>query len=273
MTNRRPLGGAVTVSATARITGARAASAAADVIVAAQNVRPVARVIVASAPSQEPMLEVLCSDSRIDWTRVQLFHMDEYLGLAPDHPQAFGQWLADRLPSAALPGFERIRTASDPAAETTRYAELLAAGPIDLTCMGIGVNGHVAFNEPGSDFDDDRTVRVVELADTSRQQQVDEGLFPSKAHVPTHALTLTIPALLSARAVVATVLGEHKARALAEAVTGPVSPQLPASVLRVHDNVSIYVDTLAASRLPAHLGGPSGDSRLTEVRLPSEPAS
>jgi glucosamine-6-phosphate deaminase len=242
----------VTVSETAEVAGQHAAAAGADAIVTAQRQGPLARVVFASAPSQEPFLMALRADPRIDWARVQSFHMDEYLGLRSGSPQAFGQWLADRLPAEALARLERIDPTGDRAQEAKRYAGLLASARIDLTCMGIGVNGHVAFNEPGSAFDDDRLVRTVELAEASRQQQVDEGLFRSLDDVPTQALTLTIPALLSARTVVATVLGTHKARALADAMTGPIAPSCPASVLRTHDDVSVHVDAAAASLLPDH---------------------
>lgn len=257
-TNEQALAGGVTVTATPREAGAAAATKAADVILAALAEHGSARIVFASAPSQEFMLAALGEDLRIDWTRVRSFHMDEYLGLPVGHPQGFGRWLQDRLPAAALPGFERILSTNHPAAEAQRYAELLAEAPLDLTCLGIGVNGHIAFNEPDvTRFDDDELVRRVELTEASRVQQVDEGLFPVIDDVPSHAVTLTVPALTGARAMVATVLGERKAHAVLETLNGPVSPHCPATVLRTHPNTSLYLDAGAASMLeetvePAH---------------------
>ena len=249
--DQHTLSGGVHVAKTADEAGVAAAAQAADVIAAAVAERGSARVIFASAPSQESMLAALGRDPRIDWTKVRSFHMDEYLGLPLDHPQAFGQWLVDRLPADALAGFERIVSTNDARTEAERYTRLLEEAPIDLTCLGIGVNGHVAFNEPDdARFDDDQLVRRVELTPASRTQQVDDALFPSIDDVPAHALTLTVPALVSAATMVATVLGEHKAQAVAAALTAPVSPSCPATVLRTHPSASLHLDAGAASMLP-----------------------
>jgi len=250
-----PLTSGVHVRPTAEAAGADAARTAAAAILEALDARGRARVIFASAPSQEQMLATLAADARIDWSLVTSFHMDEYLGLAPDRPQAFGRWLEDRLPAAAQPGFVRIDTTADPTEEAARYAGLLSEAPIDLTCLGLGINGHVAFNEPDvARFDDTELLRVIELDMRSRHQQVEEGLFATLDDVPTRALTLTVPALTSAAVVVATVLGEHKARAVADALTGPVSPSCPGSVLRKHPRASMHLDVPAASLLPVRAG-------------------
>jgi len=255
MPTTSPLTSGVRVWPTAEHAGADAARTAADAIVEALGARGRARVIFASAPSQEQMLAALAADTRIDWSLVTSFHMDEYLGLAPDRPQAFGRWLEDRLPAAARANFVRIDTTADPAAEAARYAALLSEGPIDVTCLGLGVNGHVAFNEPDvARFDDPELLRVIELDVRSRHQQVREGLFGTLVDVPTRALTLTVPALMSAAVMVATVLGEHKARAVADALAGPVSPACPASVLRTHPRASMHLDAAAASLVPANVG-------------------
>ncbi len=244
------LTGGLTVSATPKETGVEAATVAADVIVTALARRGSARIIFASAPSQESMLTALGADERIDWARVRSFHMDEYLGLEREHPQGFGQWLQDRLPDAALAGFERIDTTGEQAAEAKRYADLIAAEPIDLTCLGIGVNGHVAFNEPGvAKFDDDTLVRTVQLTHASRLQQVDDGLFRTIDDVPSRALTLTVPALASSQAMVCTVLGEQKAQAVSTTLTGAITPDCPATILRTHGNASMHLDVAAASLL------------------------
>ncbi len=250
LADSRPLAGAVVTEPTEDGAGRRAAAAAADLIVAAQQRQGSARVIFASAPSQQAMLAHLRADDRIDWTAVRSFHMDDYLGLATDHPQGFGQWLSDRLPEAARPGLERIDTTADPDAEIARYTELLAEAPIDVTCLGIGVNGHIAFNEPGdTDFEDARLVRRIRLDDVSRKQQVDEGLFDTFEDVPEHALTLTVPALTGAVSMVATVIGPQKADAVRAALQGPLTTDCPASVLRTHPRASLYLDAGAASKL------------------------
>ncbi|GAA4430728.1 glucosamine-6-phosphate deaminase [Georgenia halophila] len=247
-TTDRLLAGGTTVARTADEVGRHAADRVSRLVLEAISARGRARVIFASAPSQEPTIAALRSDVRIDWSRVQAFHMDEYLGLPFDHPQAFGQWLQDRLPTDVT--LRRIDPTADPAAEASRYAQLLSAAPIDVTCLGIGVNGHIAFNEPDvADFDDPELVRTVELDEVSRTQQVDEGLFAAVADVPTRALTLTVPALVGARSMVATVLGSQKAAAVSCALTGPVTARCPASVLRTHGAASIHLDEGAASLL------------------------
>ncbi|UNK70701.1 glucosamine-6-phosphate deaminase [Microbacterium sp. H1-D42] len=236
--------------------GREAARRAAAVLREAITSRGTARVIFASAPSQQAMLTALAQEPGIDWTRVHSFHMDEYLGLPDDHPNSFGQWLQQRLPAEALPRLERIRPDVKPAAEAAHYAGLLAEAPIDLVCLGIGMNGHIAFNEPGtSSPDDSETVRVATLDEASRRQQVEEKLFTQLSEVPTHALTLTVPALLSGRSLVCTIIGAHKADAVARAVRGPIDSSLPASFLRTHPDVSWFLDAAAAAALnrePTH---------------------
>lgn len=244
----------VVVSDTAEAAGAAAGRAAADVLATTLENQSRARVIFASAPSQEQMLRTLGEDPRIDWSRVTILHMDDYLELEPAHPASFGTWLAERLPTAARPGLDRIRQDVDPDGEVRRYSDLVAQDPIDLVCLGIGVNGHIAFNEPGdTDFEDPSLVRKIALAHTSRRQQVDEGLFSSIDDVPTHALTLTVPAMLSARSLVCTVLGETKAEAVASTLTGPVTEEVPASAMHTHSDVVVHLDAPAAAQLPEQL--------------------
>ncbi len=230
--------------------GRRAADRAAEVLREALSARGEARVIFASAPSQDAMLTHLADAPGIDWSRVRSFHMDEYLGLPPEHPAGFGLWLRERLPRQAHDGFARIRTDGEPAAEAERYARLIQQAPIDLVCLGVGVNGHIAFNEPGAaDPADPEPARVVTLDTASRQQQVDEGLFPDLPAVPTQALTLTVPTLLSGRSLVCSVIGAHKAAAVARAHGGPVDDSNPASFLRTHADVTWFLDEAAASQL------------------------
>lgn len=239
----------VTITGTAEEAGASAARAAADAILSALSASGRARVIFASAPSQEAMLKGLAADTRIDWSRVHGLHMDEYIGIDAADPRAFGAWLAHRLPVHRFASFDRIDPSGDADAEVRRYEAAVRAEPVDLTCLGFGVNGHIAFNEPGADLDDPRFVRTVDLAPASRRQQVTEGLFGELGDVPVRAITLTVPALLSARTLVATVLGRPKAAAVAAALTGPVSPACPASAIRRHEDVTVHLDAAAAGEL------------------------
>lgn len=238
------------VAADADQAGAAAARVAAEALRTAVGAHGSAQLLLASAPSQQAMLAALVADDSVDWSRVHAFHMDEYVGLPDAHPLGFGRWLQDRL-SVPLARFERLRPGDDPSAEIARYAALLPAAGFDLTCLGLGMNGHLAFNEPGSRFDDPEPVRLVDLDQQSRRQQVHEGLFETLADVPTHAVTLTVPAVLHARVVVATVLGEHKADAVAAAVEGPLDPSCPGSALRTHPAVSMHLDPAAAAKLTA----------------------
>ncbi|RCS60217.1 6-phosphogluconolactonase [Microbacterium sp. JB110] len=248
--NHDPQAEWIVVETAERETARRAAACAAATIERAIAEKGHARVVFASAPSQEAMLAELTTDPRIDWSRITAFHMDEYLDLRMDHPQAFGSWLEQRLPRDAHVGLARIRTDAVVVDEITRYTALLAEAPIDLVCLGVGVNGHIAFNEPGqADIDDDVTMREIRLDDASRTQQVDDGLFPTFDDVPARALTLTVPALMSATTLVCTVLGSHKAAAVAAALEGPVARSCPASYLQRHHHAHWFVDTSAARLL------------------------
>jgi glucosamine-6-phosphate deaminase len=209
--------------------------------------QPSLRMIFASAPSQESTLRALADQPGIDWTRVTAFHMDEYLGLPHDAPQRFGTWLQtvlfDHVPIGTV---ELIDPGDNPQRTVAGYAELLAAEPIDLVCLGIGVNGHLAFNDPPADLADAAAVKVVELDEVSRQQQVDDGCFSRLADVPTQAITLTIPTLLSAREIFCMAPGSAKRSAVTRALNGPVTGDLPASALRTHQRCTVYVDAASA---------------------------
>ena len=211
-----------------------------------------ARVILASAPSQNELLAGLTSAPDIDWSRVTIFHMDEYIGL-PEHDAAtFRNYQRQHVLSRVHPAvFHGLRgDYSDPIAESHRYSLLLAEAPIDLVCMGIGENGHIAFNDPPvADFHDPATVKVVVLDDLCRQQQVNDGCFPDFDSVPRQALTLTCPALMSGRAVVCAVPGPRKAAAVRSCLHNEVSTNCPATILRSHPNAVLYLDAASASLL------------------------
>ncbi|MEV4070181.1 glucosamine-6-phosphate deaminase [Nonomuraea fuscirosea] len=227
--------------------GAAAARVAAEALRSALAARGAARVVFAAAPSQRETLAGLRAAAGIDWSRVTVFHMDEYIGLPADAPQRFGRFLREELWDAVRPGAVHvIDPGDDPEAESARYAGLLGQGPIDLVCLGIGDNGHLAFNDPPvADFADPLAVKVVELDDACRTQQVSDGCFATFADVPARAVTLTVPTLMAGRTLVATVPGRNKRAALAAALDGPISERCPASVLRTHPACTLFADVEA----------------------------
>ncbi len=234
---------------------AEMASAAAefvtDAIRAACAERGEARVVFACAPSQDAFLDALAWQ-QIDWSRVVIFHMDEYVGLKADHPQSFRSYLRRHVLSriGRSKAIHLLAAERAPVREAKRYAALLAERPLDLVCMGIGENGHIAFNDPPvADFKDPASVKVVALDPVCRQQQVHDGCFPKLAAVPKKALTLTIPTLLSARVISCVVPGERKARAVRATLLGPISKRCPASILRRHPRAVLAIDKAAASLL------------------------
>jgi glucosamine-6-phosphate deaminase len=202
------------------------------------------RMIFAAAPSQNEMLATLVAAEGIDWSRVTAFHMDEYLGLPAGAPQRFGQYLREHLFDLVRPGkVHLIDSMNRVDAECERYAALLNESPIDIVCLGIGENGHLAFNDPPvADFNDPQTIKVVELDPTCRQQQVNDGCFPSLDAVPTRALTLTIPTLMSGTHLFCSVPGPTKRAAVARTLNGEISTDCPSTVLRRHADCTLYVD-------------------------------
>lgn len=202
------------------------------------------RMVFAAAPSQSDVLASLVAAEGVDWTRVVAFHMDEYIGLAPDDPARFGNWLGryifDLLPFAEV---HRVLPGDDAEATARDYAALLDEAPIDVIQLGIGVNGHIAFNDPPvADFNDPLDVKVVELDEVCRQQQVDDDCFATLADVPLRAITLTIPRLLRAGKLFCMVPSRVKRNAVRDALEGPVSTDCPASILRQLDNCTLYLD-------------------------------
>lgn len=203
-------------------------------------------VIFAAAPSQNETLSTLISCEGIEWNRVNAFHMDEYIGLEKDAPQGFGNFLKDRI-FGKLP-FKSVNyingQAADMKAECDRYTKLLKEHPVDIVLLGIGENGHIAFNDPHvADFNDAETVKAVKLDDICRQQQVNDGCFAKLDDVPQYALTLTIPTLVGAKHLVCTVPAATKAWAVERTVNGEINEQCPASIMRKHSDAVMYCDS------------------------------
>ncbi len=211
-------------------------------------------IVFASAPSQQEFLEELYKYDDIEWHRVNAFHMDEYIGLPTDAPQRFGNFLKTRLfdkrPFHSVNYLDGDHGVEE---ECRRYTELLRKYPIDIVCLGIGENGHIAFNDPHvADFEDPHWVKIVNLDNICRQQQVNDGCFNSFDDVPTHALTLTISALRQARYFLCMVPGYTKSNALFHTYTDEISETVPSTCLRLLSYSTIYADTDSASLLLNH---------------------
>ena len=209
-------------------------------------------VIWAAAPSQNDVLKALVEDTSIEWGRINAFHMDEYIGLDKNAPQAFGNFLKEHI--FGLVPFKSINyidvSAEDPYAESQRYSELLGKNKIDVVVLGIGENGHIAFNDPPvADFNDEKIVKPVKLDEKCRNQQVNDGCFRSIDDVPTHAITLTVPTLVKADYMFCIVPAKTKAQAVYETINGTVDEHCPATILRRHENAILYLDTDSASML------------------------
>jgi glucosamine-6-phosphate deaminase len=229
-----------------------AAAAAAAVIRDAVAARGVAHAMFATGNSQLEFVDtIVTATPDVPWGHVVVFHMDEYVGVGPDHPAGFRRWIRERISDRAHPlGANYIDGLADPRSECERYAALLRDYPLDLCCLGIGENGHLAFNDPPvADFEDPLDMKVVELDTACRRQQVNEGHFPDVDAVPSQALTATIPALLRAGTVLAIVPEARKAEPVRAAIAGPLSTTCPASFLRTRDNVTLHLDPDSASLL------------------------
>jgi glucosamine-6-phosphate deaminase len=231
-----------------------AAAEAAETIGAAIGTRGVANVMFATGNSQLGFLDALTARDDVQWDRLVGFHMDEYRGIPEDHPASFRRYLRERIVDRVHPGaFHFIAgDAPDPEAECRRYAALLREHPLDLCCLGIGENGHLAFNDPPvADFEDPLDVKVVALDEACRRQQVGEGHFATVADVPAEAITVTIPALLRAGRILANVPDARKRDPVRTALTGPVTTACPASILRTRDHVTLHLDRASAADVAA----------------------
>jgi glucosamine-6-phosphate deaminase len=207
----------------------------------------------AAAPSQNETLAGLIAESGIAWDRVTAYHLDEYAGATPDSPYSFRRYLREHVFDHVQPAaFHQIcGEAKNPRAECARYVALLPEDGLDIALLGIGENGHLAFNDPPCDFEDLEDVRIVDLDEACRVQQVHDGAFATLDDVPKQAYTLTVPVLMDARQVFVMVPGPAKAVAVALALEGPVSERCPASILRTRARASLYLDNDSAAMLSA----------------------
>ena len=233
--------------------GAAAAAAGADRIRVALAGGGEARIVMASAASQFEVVEALTVAPGIAWERVTLFHLDEYIGLSSTHPASFGKFLRDRF-IAKLPRglkeFHAIEGEQEAVPECARIGELLAERAPEVAFIGVGENGHIAFNDPPANFETKAPYLVVELDEICRQQQVGEGWFPNLEAVPTHAMSMSVRQIMKAGRIVCTVPDERKADAVQKAVGEMVNPEMPATILQEHNDCLLFLDETAASRLP-----------------------
>lgn len=231
--------------------GAAAAESVSKKIKELLKTKEYVNVVFAAAPSQNEFLAEL-KEKDIEWNRINAFHMDEYVGLDKDAPQGFGNFLKDRLFGKV--SFRTVHyldgNAEDLSKECERYSGLLKDYPTDIVCAGIGENTHLAFNDPHvADFNDEKMVKVVDLDEECRIQQVNDGCFNSLAEVPTHALTLTMPALFNSGYACVVVPGELKANAIYHTINSEISELYPSTILRRHDHAILFIDENSASKL------------------------
>jgi glucosamine-6-phosphate deaminase len=230
--------------------GQAAAAAAGEIIAAAVESKGSARIVVGTGPSQNTVIDALVHLPSLDWSRVEVFHLDEYVGISPDHPASFRRWLKERVADVVHPaGVHYLNgDAADADAECRRYAGLLAAAAVDVMFLGFGENGHIAFNDPGvADFTDPLLVRRVRLDDSCRAQQVGEGHFATLEAVPAEALTITCTGIMRSRHLVCSVPERRKAEAVRGAIEGPLSTLCPASLAMTHPHARLFLDRDSAS--------------------------
>jgi glucosamine-6-phosphate deaminase len=229
----------------------RAAEQAAAAITAAISGRGKAHVVAATGASQFEFLDALTAAPGLDWSKTVFFHLDEYVGVAETHPASFRRYLKERIVARVRPGaFHFIAgDAADPAAEARRVGAILAAHPIDVAFVGIGENGHLAFNDPPADFETEEPYLVVTLDEACRKQLMGEGWFASLADVPKRAISMSIAQILKSHEILCIVPDERKARAVRDCLELEVSAEHPASALRRHPRTTVYLDGPSASLL------------------------
>ncbi len=235
-----------------RALGAAAAQQAAAAIKAVLAQKGTCRLIAATGASQFEFLEALTALSGIDWPKVEMFHLDEYVGVAESHPASFRKYLKERL--IAKTGLQRVHLLNgetDPEKTCREVGALLSAAPVDIAFAGIGENGHLAFNDPPADFNTEKPYLVVNLDEACRRQQLGEGWFKTLDDVPKQAISMSVRQLLKAKTIIVPVPDGRKANAVQRCVEGPISPDAPSSILRQHPGTTVYLDLNSAAKLSA----------------------
>ena len=230
--------------------GRAAADQAATSIRQAIRQQGVARIVAATGASQFEFLDALTTASGIDWSRVEVFHLDEYIGLPITHPASFRKYLLERLINkTGITRYYFLDGDGDAGHSVAKIGRELQREPVDLAFVGIGENAHLAFNDPPADFEIENPYLVVQLNQTCRQQQVNEGWFGSVADVPTQAISMSVRQILRSREIIVVVPDERKAQAVKNSLEGEIVPMVPASILRRHPNATIYLDKDSAALL------------------------
>lgn len=233
--------------------GKAAAKEAAEAVKALQAASSrMINLLFSTGASQFEFVAALRDQSGIDWSKVAAFHLDEYKGMKDDHPASFRLWLRTRIENPLKPGVFHyiIGDAQDIDAECERYAKLIKENPIDIGFIGVGENGHIAFNDPPvADFNDPKLVKVVQLDEACRRQQLGEGWFPTLEDVPKEAISLTVPAIMACKKIISVVPDLRKANAIQKALEGPIATSCPASILRTHPDATVFLDLDSASKL------------------------
>ncbi len=230
--------------------GRAAATHAAALLQHTISARGRARILAATGGSQFEFLDSLTATAGIAWDKVEMFHLDEYVGIGFDHPASFGKYLRERLINkTGLKNHHLIDGRGDPESTCREMGRLLAAEPVDLAFAGVGENGHLAFNDPPADFQSDQPYHVVNLDAACRQQQVGEGWFPNIDSVPRRAISISIRQLLKAKTIIVSVPDARKASAVKLCFEGPISQEAPSSILRTHPDTTVYLDRYSAALL------------------------
>ena len=240
----------IDISETKPELGRKAALQGAQIIRDAVRDKGTARIVLASAASQFEVIEALIGRGDIDWTKVDAFHLDEYAGMPMEHPASFRKFLQDRFISRLpqpIGAVNYIAGEADLKAECARLANLIQKDPIDVAFIGIGENGHLAFNDPPADFHTTEPYIVVQLDQACREQQIGEGWFPTLDSVPKTAISMSIHQIMDSRNIICCVPDSRKANAVRDAVKGPVTPDVPASILQQHQNATLFLDEFSAA--------------------------
>lgn len=241
----------INISASPKELGKAAASAAADLIRKAIEIKDSANIILATGTSQFETLNNLIAEKGIDWSKVVMFHLDEYIGLPVTHPASFRKYLQERFVAKvpALKAAYLVNGETDPKEECERLGQFITKYPIDVALVGIGENGHLAFNDPPADFETDAPYIVVELDEPCRKQQLGEGWFKSLDEVPRKAISMSVKQIMKSKHIICSVPDQRKASAVKNTVEQKVSNNYPATILQLHDDCTLYLDESSAAFL------------------------